>query len=63
MPPVWSVPVEDDLDVLMDLTALLFGVTRDAINKTDDRMTYLLLPNTNPRNDYKNYYYKKDNDG
>ena len=60
MPPVYSVPMQDDdLDILMDLTVLLFGVTRDAIRKVDDRMTYVLLPNTNPRDDYKNYYYEK----
>ena len=60
MPPVYSVPMQDDdLDILMDLTVLLFGVTRDAIRKVDDRMTYVLLPNTNPRDEYKNYYYEK----
>ena len=47
----------DDLDTLLEHTLLLFGCLRQSILTVNDRMTLLLLPETNINDYYKNYYY------
>ena len=47
----------DDLDTLLEHTLLLFGCLRQSILTVNDRMTLLLLPETNVNGYYKNYYY------
>ncbi len=48
---------ETDLDTLLEHTLLLFGCLRESILNVENRMTLLLLPETNVNDYYKNYYY------
>ena len=49
--------INDDLDTLLEQTLLLFGCLRQSILTVNDRMTILLLPETNVTPAYRNYYY------
>ena len=48
---------DDNLDTLLEHTLLLFGCLRESILTVENRMTLLLLPETNVNDYYKNYYY------
>ena len=46
-----------DLDTLLEHTLLLFGCLRESILTVEDRMTLILLPETDVTPAYRPYYY------
>ena len=45
------------IDELLETYLLLFGCTREAILTADDRMRFIMMPNSYPSEDYSDYYY------
>lgn len=47
----------DDFNGYMDLVVTAFGTMREAILSVDDRMLFVLLPDSKPKRLYRDYYY------
>ena len=51
---------DDNLDTILEQTLLLFGCLRESILTVEDRMTLILLPDTDVTPAYRPYYYGEE---